>query len=122
MPLNEWANTAINARKGYRRAWADRRAEGHEVNKNKVHRLWRAEGLQVSQRRRRKRVGASSGPILDADAANIPPGEPWRNGFVESFNNRLRDECLNRNQWLTLLHAQVSMVIFGCPLRLSGFC
>ena len=26
----------------------------------------------------------------------IPPGEPWRNGYVESFNSRVRDECLNR--------------------------
>ena len=27
--------------------------------------------------------------------AFIPPGQPWRNGYVESFNGRLRDECLN---------------------------
>ena len=27
--------------------------------------------------------------------AFIPPGEPWRNGYIESFNGRLRDECLN---------------------------
>ena len=25
----------------------------------------------------------------------IPPGQPWRNGFIESFNSRMRDECLN---------------------------
>lgn len=25
----------------------------------------------------------------------IPPGQPWRNGYVESFNSRVRDECLN---------------------------
>lgn len=25
----------------------------------------------------------------------IPPGTPW-SGYVESFNNRLRKECLNR--------------------------
>ena len=25
----------------------------------------------------------------------IPPGEPWRNGYVESFNGRVRDECLH---------------------------
>ncbi len=194
--LNAWANTEGNARKGYRRAWADLCHEGHRVNKKKVHRLWRQEGLQVAQRQRRKRVGVSSGPILDADAPNvvwaidfqfdslhdgrrfkiasavdehtreslfditawsitsedvvaalgtlitsrerpqaircdngpelvsdalqtfcedqiniryIPPGEPWRNGFIESFNGRLRQECLNMNQWLTLLHAQVGI-------------
>jgi putative transposase len=27
----------------------------------------------------------------------IPPGEPWRNGYVESFNARIRDECLDIN-------------------------
>ncbi len=27
----------------------------------------------------------------------IPPGQPWRNGYVESFNSRVRDECLNIN-------------------------
>ncbi len=25
--------------------------------------------------------------------AFIPPGQPWRNGYIESFNGRLRDEC-----------------------------
>jgi transposase InsO family protein len=29
----------------------------------------------------------------------IPPGSPWDNGYIESFNNRLRKECLNRNHW-----------------------
>jgi putative transposase len=28
----------------------------------------------------------------------IPPGEPWRNGYVESFNSRIRDES-----WLNLV-------------------
>ncbi|GAA5055224.1 integrase core domain-containing protein [Nocardia callitridis] len=30
---------------------------------------------------------------------HIPPGTPWNNGYVESFNRRLRAECLNRNHW-----------------------
>jgi putative transposase len=25
----------------------------------------------------------------------IEPGSPWENGYVESFNGSLRDECLN---------------------------
>ncbi|WP_367652604.1 integrase core domain-containing protein [Rhodococcus pyridinivorans] len=37
----------------------------------------------------------------------VPPGTPWNNGFIESFNNRLHDECLNRNYWPTLLEARV---------------
>jgi len=195
--LNEWAHAEGNARKGYRRAWADLRANGHQINVKRVHRVWREEGLQVAKRHhRRKRVGESTGPIIDADTPNavwaidfqfdslcdgrrfkiasmvdehtresllditdwsitggdlvdalraiiatrglpvaircdngpellsealrsfcedqihiryIPPGEPWRNGYIESFNNRLRDECLNMNQWITLLHARVAI-------------
>ena len=33
----------------------------------------------------------------------IPPDQPWNNGFIESFNSRLRKECLNRNYWTDLL-------------------
>ncbi|MCT2090358.1 IS3 family transposase [Micrococcus terreus] len=36
----------------------------------------------------------------------IPPGSPWRNGYLESFNSRIRDECLNINSFYSLLHAQ----------------
>lgn len=181
---------------GFRRAWAAlRHDEGSTVNKKKVHRLWRDEGLQVKARSPRKRAGTSSVPPVEADAANvvwaldfqfdstmdgqvvkiasmvdehtresllhlaersitaerlvdelqdvfdqrsgppmvlrldngpemisqalrefcagraglsyIPPGTPWNNGFIESFNNRLRRECLNRNAWTNLLEARV---------------
>ena len=33
----------------------------------------------------------------------IQPGKPVQNAYVESFNGRLRDECLNAN-WFTSLH------------------
>ena len=39
----------------------------------------------------------------------IPPGEPWRNGYIESFNGRLRDECLNINIFWSLAHARVTI-------------
>lgn len=185
-----------NPRHGFRRAWAWLRFdEDDTVNKKKVHRLWKEEGLQVRRAPRRKRAGQSSVPIVTADAPKvvwavgfqfdstvdgkkvkiasmvdehtrmslldivdrsitadrlieelektfaiwggppmvlrmdngpefisealqtfcagsvgisyIPPGTPWNNGFIESFNNRLRDECLNRNCWPTLLEARV---------------
>ncbi|WP_420213934.1 IS3 family transposase [Mycolicibacterium phlei] len=181
---------------GFRRAWATLRYDEHrEVNKKKVHRLWREEGLQVRIRSPRKRAGVSSAPPVKADAPKvvwaidfqfdstvdgkaikiasmidkhtresllniversitgehlvaeltkvfaahggppkvlrldngpemvsqalqrfcenqtglvyIPPGCPWDNGYIESFNNRLRRECLNRNHWNTLLEARV---------------
>jgi transposase InsO family protein len=39
----------------------------------------------------------------------IPPGEPWRNGYIESFNGWLRDECLNINSFWSLAHAHVTI-------------
>ena len=181
---------------GFRRAWAALRFdERRAVNKKKVHRLWREEGLQVRVRSPRKRAGMSSIPLIEADAPNvvwaidfqfdstmdgkaikiasmidehtresllhvversitaerlvvelkdafaaaggppkvlrmdngpelvsqalqrfcdnkvgmvyIPPGTPWNNGYIESFNNRLRKECLNRNHWNSLFEARV---------------
>ena len=37
----------------------------------------------------------------------IEPGSPWENGYIESFNGKLRDELLNREVFTTLLEAQV---------------
>jgi len=40
-------------------------------------------------------------------AEYIPPGSPWENPFVESFNSRLRDEFLNIELFLSLPEAKV---------------
>ncbi len=37
----------------------------------------------------------------------IEPGSPWENGYIESFNSRLRDELLNGEIFTTLLEAKV---------------
>jgi transposase InsO family protein len=37
----------------------------------------------------------------------IEPGKPNQNAFVESFNGRFRDECLNEHWFLNLDHARV---------------
>lgn len=36
----------------------------------------------------------------------IAPGKPQQNGYVESFNGRLRDECLNETLFASLGHAR----------------
>jgi putative transposase len=36
----------------------------------------------------------------------IAPGKPQQNGYVESFNGRLRDECLNETLFASLSHAR----------------
>lgn len=190
--LRAWAKD--HPRRGYRNAHADAVGEGWAVNVKKIQRLWREEGLRVIVRRRRKRVGASTGEPISAMAPDdvwaidfqfdatengrsvkiasiidehtrecigglversitadrlvdelerivarrglptvlrcdngpefvsqaladwakdmvgisyIPPGQPWRNGYVESFNSRIRDECLNLNSFYSLAHARV---------------
>jgi putative transposase len=39
--------------------------------------------------------------------AYIAPGSPWQNGYGESFNGRLRDECLNLEWFRNLAEAKV---------------
>ena len=37
----------------------------------------------------------------------IEPGSPWENGYIESFNGKLRDELLNGEIFTTLMEARV---------------
>jgi putative transposase len=38
---------------------------------------------------------------------NIDPGSPWQNGYIESFNGKFRDECLNQEIFFSRGEAQV---------------
>jgi len=176
---------------GYERLHILLTREGWKVGRNRVHRLYKLEGLQVRMRaRRRKRISLHRGPVPAAtsagqywamdfvhdqlangrkfrvltvidkwhrqcvalqadfrltgesvvDAMNaianerelpyaitvdhgteftsktldewcflrgvkldfIRPGKPTENAFIESFNGRLRDECLNVNEFVTI--------------------
>jgi putative transposase len=44
---------------------------------------------------------------LDVQTLYIEPGSPWENGYIESFNGKLRDEYLNGEIFYTLQEAQV---------------
>lgn len=46
-------------------------------------------------------------PKLNVKTLYIEPGSPWENGYNESFNGRLRDECLNGETFYSLKEAQV---------------
>ncbi len=64
---------------GWRRAAAGLRSDGWTVNNKRVHRLWRDEGLQVPQRRRKKRltgVGTHVGAMTP-----IRPNALWAMDF-----------------------------------------
>ncbi len=47
------------------------------------------------------------GATYGVNTLNIDPGCPWQNGKGESFNGRLRDECLNTEVFLNLAEANV---------------
>jgi putative transposase len=44
---------------------------------------------------------------VGARTAYIEPGSPWENGFIESFNARLRDELLDGEIFYTLAEARI---------------
>jgi putative transposase len=122
---------------GYQRIHILLRREGWHVNKKRVRRLYRLDGRQLRMRvRRRKhmaleRVGAATGfpasitvdhgtefmsKALEAWAFHrgvqldfTRPGKPTDNSHIESFNGRLRDECLNVHPFLSLADAQTKL-------------
>jgi putative transposase len=46
-------------------------------------------------------------PAVGAKTATIAPGSPWENGYVESFNARLRDALLDGEIFSSLREAEV---------------
>ena len=185
-----------NSRYGYRRITVLLRREGFRVNKKRVYRIWKSEGLGLPRKRpKRRRVAPTGGIVNKAKYPNhvwsydfvedrterggklrilviideytreclairiapsipastvvgvlewlfltrgvpkylrsdngpefvartvcqwlkengcqtlfITPGSPWENGYIESFNDKLRDECLNREVFRNGREAQV---------------
>ena len=44
----------------------------------------------------------------------IEPGKPNQDAYIESFNGRFRDECLNEHWFTTLAHAQALIEAWRC--------
>lgn len=44
----------------------------------------------------------------------IEPGKPWHNGKCESFNGKLRDECLSREWFSSVKEAQIVIEQWRC--------
>ena len=52
---------------------------------------------------------SKTGPIAGVQLDFIRPGKPIENAFIESFNGRLRDECLNVHQFVSIADAQAKI-------------
>jgi transposase InsO family protein len=68
-----------------------------------------AEGTRSKSESRRQLDKPAAVRKLGAKTAYITPGSPWENGFIESFNARLRDELLNGEIFYTLRGAQIAI-------------
>jgi putative transposase len=80
--------------------------------------------LLVAMRGKPENIRVDNGPefisvVLDAWACEnhvalhfINRGKPTQNGHVESFNGKLRDECLNANWFTNLLDAQMRIELW----------
>ena len=57
---------------------------------------------------------------VGAKTAYIAPGSPWENGYIESFNARLRDELLDGEIFYTLRRPRSSSRAGGATTTRSG--
>lgn len=63
-----------------------------------------------AQRQRPKFIGYAIQDWLqekNVKTIYITPGSPWENAYIESFHDKLRDECLNRDIFGSLMEARV---------------
>jgi putative transposase len=71
----------LHPRYGYRRVWALLRREGWRVNRKRVHRLWRQQGLKVPRKQRKKRrLGSSANSCVRRPAEY--QGHVWAWDFL----------------------------------------
>jgi putative transposase len=61
--------------------------------------LWQCQGVHWSQER-------------SVEWHYIALGKPMQNGFVKSFNGRLRNECLNEALFAPLAHARFGLAVW----------
>jgi transposase InsO family protein len=84
-------------RYGYRRIWALLRREGWRVNRKRVHRLWRQQGLKVPRKQRKKRrLGSSANSCARRPARHKDDVWAW-----DFLHDRTADG--RPLKWLTLV-------------------
>ena len=79
----------LHPRRGYRMIWGMLRLEGWRINRKRVHRLWRLEGLRVpSTQHKRTRLGHSANGIARRRAERI--NHVWAIDFIHDTDARGR--------------------------------
>ena len=85
------------------------------------HRVTRSLEAVIEHRGKPEAIRCDNGPELTSrhflswceerkiQLIHIQPGRPMQNGHVESFNGRLRDECLNANWFRNLMDARAKI-------------
>ena len=116
-PLREALKAmAVQRRRfGYRRLMGMLRRQGWTDNHKRVlNRIKQVRGLP-------EQIVTDNGPeftgqVLDAWAYQegvelkpIEPGKPSQNGYIESFNGKFRDECLNEHWFLDLPDTRITV-------------
>jgi putative transposase len=79
----------------------DRGISGHYVAR-RLSEIGRFRGLPLTNR-------TDQGPEFTGNALDqwaVQPGKPTQNAFIESFNGKFRDECLNEHWFKSLAHAR----------------
>ena len=105
------ALSAKYPRYGYRRICAKLRDEGFAVNRKRVHRLWRKEGLKVPQRRRVKRaLGQSQNACAKRRAEGI--NDVWAWDFIHDTTTDGRPL-----KWLTVIDEYTRECVLLKPAR-----
>lgn len=111
-------------RYGYRRIHAQLRRQGWRVNRKRVHRIWRAEGLRVPQKqRKRRRVGSKDGSCIrrKAEYRNHvwaidfvhDQTADWRRLKVLTITDEFTRECLDLPVDRHFTHHDVIGVLAG---------
>lgn len=79
----------LHPRRGYRMIWGMLRVEGWRVNRKRIHRLWRQEGLKVrGKRHKRGRLGHSENGIVRGRAGH--KDHVWAMDFIHDTDERGR--------------------------------
>jgi transposase InsO family protein len=68
---------------------------------------WSSAPAQRKRARIYRHLHAGLAESQEIKTLYITPGSPWENGHIESFHDKLRDECLNRELFGNLHEARV---------------